>query len=87
MFNFSSAARRISAVFLLFTISGFIFSGCYSKQTAPTETQNPPSENILPDSENSDVAITSPNVNLANPLVISDKPEDVAMCSEINRIN
>ena len=82
MFNFFSADRRISTIFLLFIISGFIFSGCSSKQS--TDTENSQTENILPDSENSEVAITSPNINLANPLVISDKPEDVAMCAEIN---
>lgn len=83
MFNFTSAARRVSAAFLLFTISAFTFSGCYSKQSTQTETENSQSV-ILPDSENSGVEITSPNINLANPLVISQKPEDVAMCAEIN---
>ena len=82
MFNFFSANRRISTIFLLFIISGFTFSGCSSKQS--TETENSQTENILPDSENSEVAITSPNINLANPLVISEKPEDVAMCGKIN---
>lgn len=84
MFNFLPAAQRITAVFLLFTISVFNFSGCYSKQTTQSETENSQSETILPDSENSEVEITSPNVNLANPLVVSDKAEDVAMCNEIN---
>ncbi len=83
MFNFFSAAHRIPAVFLFFLISAIIFSGCYSKQTAPTETENTQT-NILPDTENSDVEITSPNINLANPLVVSEKPDDVAMCSQIN---
>ncbi len=83
MVNFLSAAQRISAVFLIFTISAFTFSGCYSKQSTQTESENQP-ETILPDAENSGVAITSPNVNLANPLVVSNKPEDVAMCGEIN---
>ena len=82
MFNFFSADRLIPAIFLLFIISGFTFSGCSSKQS--TDSENPQTENILPDAENSEVAITSPNINLANPLVISDKPEDVAMCAKIN---
>jgi len=84
MFNFLPAAHRITAVFLLFSFSVFNFSGCYSKQSTQTETENSQSENILPDSENSDVEITSPNINLAKPLVVSDKAEDVAMCNEIN---
>ncbi|MEO6588476.1 MAG: D-alanyl-D-alanine carboxypeptidase/D-alanyl-D-alanine-endopeptidase [Pyrinomonadaceae bacterium] len=82
MLNSLSAAQRISAFFLLFTISGFSFYGCYSKQS--TEPENPQTETILPDAENLEVEITSPNVNLADPLVISDKPEDVSMCNEIN---
>ncbi len=82
MFNFLSAKKYIPAVFLLFIISGLIFSGCSSNQS--TEPANTRTENILPDAENSEVPITSPNINLANPLVISDKPEDVAMCGEIN---
>lgn len=84
MFNFLPAAHRITAVFLLFTISIFSFSGCYSKQSTQSEPENSQSENILPDAENSEVEITSPNVNLANPLVVSEKAEDVAMCNEIN---
>ena len=82
MFNFFSARNYIPAVFLLFIISGFTFSGCSSKQS--TNTENTQTENILPDAENSEVPITSPNINLANPLVISDKPEDVAICVDIN---
>ena len=82
MFNFLSADRRIPIIFLLFLVSGFIFYGCSSKQS--TDTESPQTENILPDLENSEVAITSPNINLANPLVISEKPEDVAMCAKIN---
>jgi serine-type D-Ala-D-Ala carboxypeptidase/endopeptidase (penicillin-binding protein 4) len=83
MFNFFITAQRIPAVFLFFIISIFTFAGCSSKQS--TETENSQTENILPDSENSEVAITSPNINLANPLVVSDKPEDVAMCADINQ--
>ena len=84
MFNFLLCQRNIPVVFLLFLlISGFTLTGCSSKQS--TETENPQTENILPDAENSEVEITSPNINLANPLVISDKPEDVAMCGEHKR--
>ncbi|CAN5584701.1 D-alanyl-D-alanine carboxypeptidase/D-alanyl-D-alanine-endopeptidase [soil metagenome] len=82
MFNFFSAIRPFSAFFLFFTISVFSFLGCSSNQS--TDTENPQTETILPDSENSEVEITSPNVNLANPLVVSDKPEDVAMCRNVN---
>ena len=39
---------------------------------------------MLPDAENSLVEITTPNINLANPLVVSEKPEDVALCAKIN---
>lgn len=84
MFNFSPADARITAVFLFFIISVFNFSGCYSKQTTQSEPEKSQTEIILPDSENSQVEITSPNVNLAAPLVVSTKAEDVAMCNEIN---
>jgi D-alanyl-D-alanine carboxypeptidase/D-alanyl-D-alanine-endopeptidase (penicillin-binding protein 4) len=58
----------------------FISAGC-SGSTQKAE--------IIPDNDsqtetqpNFDVPV--PNINLTNPLVISNKPEDVAMCSEIN---
>lgn len=67
-------------IFSLILISLFI--SCSS--TSVKQVENSQSETILPDSENSDVEITSPNINLADPLVVSDKAEDVAMCNEIN---
>lgn len=83
MVNFSPADQRITAVFLVFIISAFTFSGCYSTQSTQTNTENPQPV-IMPDAENSGVEITNPNINLANPLVVSEKAEDVAMCAEMN---
>ncbi|HEX8250539.1 MAG TPA: D-alanyl-D-alanine carboxypeptidase/D-alanyl-D-alanine-endopeptidase, partial [Pyrinomonadaceae bacterium] len=62
-----------------------LFAGCYSKQTAeiPSNSSNQPPV-ILPDGQ-ADFSVPAPNINLANPLVISQKPEDVALCEKINR--
>jgi D-alanyl-D-alanine carboxypeptidase/D-alanyl-D-alanine-endopeptidase (penicillin-binding protein 4) len=78
MFYYSSAVNRLSVFFLL----TLIFTGCYSKQQADN-FQN--SSNVLPDARDSAFEVPAPNINLANPLVVSQKPEDAAMCGEINR--
>ena len=77
MLYYASAVRF--SVFFLLTL---IFTGCYSKQQSEN-FQN--ASNVLPDATESAFEVPAPNINLANPLVVSQKPEDVEMCAEINR--
>jgi serine-type D-Ala-D-Ala carboxypeptidase/endopeptidase (penicillin-binding protein 4) len=75
---FSLAGIHLLA-FLLFTLT---FSGCYSKPQ-PENSSN--SNIVLPDADESSFEVPAPEINLANPLVISQKPEDLALCEKINR--
>lgn len=62
----------------------FIFTGCHS--ISPTVTENAPVADAetkeLPDAQGFNVP--PGNINLANPLVASTRPEDVAICREVN---
>ncbi|HEY0458384.1 MAG TPA: D-alanyl-D-alanine carboxypeptidase/D-alanyl-D-alanine-endopeptidase [Pyrinomonadaceae bacterium] len=56
-------------------------AGCYSApQNAEVVANNTGAQ---PEAE-ADFNVPVPNINLTNPLVVSTRPEDVAMCSEIN---
>lgn len=77
MFNFSIAECRFTAIFLCFTI--LLFAGCRSEQ--PVVNQN--TENAVEDSPET-FDVSAPNINLSNPLVVSQKPEDVALCAKLN---
>lgn len=79
MFYSTDAARRFSAFFILTTT--LIFAGCGLK--AQTET-SADSSLVLPDSAESAFEVPAPNINLANPLIVSQRAEDVATCAEIN---
>ncbi len=58
----------------------FISNGCFNSQPNTEIVQPEQSE-----TENQrDFEIQPPNINLANPLVISQKPDDVALCNKIN---
>lgn len=85
MFYSTNAVSRFSAFFIftfIFT-AFFIFTGCRSNNETETAAQNQPPS--LPDNAAaSSFEIPAPNVNLANPLVVSQRPEDVATCAEIN---
>ena len=59
----------------------FVAAGCsfYSQKKAEVvPVQQSPNE------EATGFEVPPPNINLANPLVVSNKPEDAAMCAEIN---
>jgi hypothetical protein len=82
MCSFSSAVGRSSrAVFLLGLISILVFAGCSG--SAPVSEPEIPTPVILPD-ESSGVSIPNPDIDLAAPLVISERAEDVALCARIN---
>ena len=79
MFNFTNAVSRFSAFFILSAV--IIFSGCDQAQNAESpanQTVTFPAENETP------LEIPPPNINLANPLIVSEKPSDVAVCAQIN---
>ena len=80
MFSFTIAERRFPAIFLCLSL--LVFSGCSKTQTA----ENLPAAEspVLPDSTDPTFQIPATNINLANPLVVSQKPEDVAICAKIN---
>jgi D-alanyl-D-alanine carboxypeptidase/D-alanyl-D-alanine-endopeptidase (penicillin-binding protein 4) len=82
MFYFTDAVSRFSAFFILTIV--LIFTACGTKQQTGTATDASP---VLPEaaSDESAFEVPEPNINLANPLVVSQKPEDVATCREINR--
>ena len=65
----------------LFVLSLFLVSaGCFSstQQAEEVKTENAQTE------EQTGFDVPAPNINLTNPLVVSNRPEDVAMCAEIN---
>lgn len=76
-------SRNHLAIFFLIFIT--IFSGCRStnQQTQQQAENSPDQQVILPDGQ-ADFSVPAPNINLANPLVVSQKPEDVALCAKIN---
>lgn len=78
MFNFLVAELRFPAIFLCLVF--LLLAGCRS--TNQTEATN--SENLPETTGTADFSVPSPNINLANPLVVSKKPEDVALCAKIN---
>jgi D-alanyl-D-alanine carboxypeptidase/D-alanyl-D-alanine-endopeptidase (penicillin-binding protein 4) len=53
-------------------------TGCYSSNQT-NQTVQLPAQNEEPD-----FSVSAPNINLANPLIVSQKAEDVTMCAEIN---
>lgn len=85
MFNFTKDRLRFSVFFIASIF--FIFSGCRAiSQQAANPSSAPGSEQrVLPDSLQADFSVPQTNFNLANPLVISQKPDDVATCDKINR--
>ncbi len=64
----------------------FIFAACYRSQPSPSPQQ--PGSDDVPFSEPYSEAfpIPAPNINLAKPLQISDRAEDIADCAKINRL-
>jgi D-alanyl-D-alanine carboxypeptidase/D-alanyl-D-alanine-endopeptidase (penicillin-binding protein 4) len=78
MLFYSGIVNRFSLFFLLI----LIFTGCSSDQPS-ANMQNAAA--VLPDADESSFEVPEPNINLANPLVVSNKPEDVATCEKINR--
>ena len=72
---------KLARLFFLSLI--LISAGCSgSTQTAEvTKTEEPPT---AADGQTGAFDVPALNINLTSPLVISNKPEDVAMCSEIN---
>ncbi|MBS1796763.1 MAG: D-alanyl-D-alanine carboxypeptidase/D-alanyl-D-alanine-endopeptidase [Acidobacteria bacterium] len=57
-----------------------ITTGCFSAKQQAEEVK--PVDPTAADTAAFDVPV--PNINLTNPLVVSTRPDDVAMCSEIN---
>lgn len=64
---------KISLAFLLSLTLSACFSGSQTNQNEQTA-----------ETEEADFSVPSPNINLANPLVVSKRADDVAMCAEIN---
>lgn len=83
MFYLTNAVSCFSAFFIstfIFTAI-LLFTGCRSNNQTETAAQNQPS--VLPDAA-AEFEVPAPNINLANPLVVSQRPEDTATCAEIN---
>ena len=72
---------KVGSINVLIVTLVLIVAGCFSKQAAEN---SPDASLVLPDSAESSFEIPAPNINLANPLVVSQKPEDAAMCADIN---
>jgi D-alanyl-D-alanine carboxypeptidase/D-alanyl-D-alanine-endopeptidase (penicillin-binding protein 4) len=72
---------------LAFFLFALTFSGCYS--TSQQQAGNSSDSNgaaVLPDAGgDAPFEIPAPDINLANPLVVSQRAEDVALCEKINR--
>src|SRR5689334_7217805 len=79
---FTPASCRTAFLSLLIFIS--IFSGCKTwQQSSSTPAAN--QKLVLPEGENSGFPVTAEGINLAKPLEISTRPEDVALCDKINQ--
>lgn len=77
MFNFLVAGRRFTAIFLCLTF--LVSVGCRSNQ--PEVNQN---TQIVSEESADAFDVPAPNINLSNPLIVSQKPEDVALCAKLN---
>jgi D-alanyl-D-alanine carboxypeptidase/D-alanyl-D-alanine-endopeptidase (penicillin-binding protein 4) len=85
MFYLTNAVSRFSAFFILtFILSTLLFfTGCRSNNQTEIPAQNQPP--LFPENAaESAFEVPAPNINLANPLVVSQRPEDAATCAEIN---
>ena len=58
-----------------------IFTNC---RTAATDTSTNQNSNVA-DTASPTFSVPESNINLANPLVVSPRPDDVALCEKINR--
>ncbi|HVE56272.1 MAG TPA: D-alanyl-D-alanine carboxypeptidase/D-alanyl-D-alanine-endopeptidase, partial [Pyrinomonadaceae bacterium] len=76
-------SRKSSTIFVLstFLFSVLILNGCQSAETVNLTNQN----SIQDDANSAAFSVPEPDINLANPLVVSQKPEDVALCSNIKQ--
>ena len=76
-------SRTSSHFYLLTAISVFvlIFTNC---RTAATDTSTNQNSNVA-DTASPTFSVPESNINLANPLVVSPRPDDVALCEKINR--
>jgi D-alanyl-D-alanine carboxypeptidase/D-alanyl-D-alanine-endopeptidase (penicillin-binding protein 4) len=77
------SSRKSSTIFILsaFLFSVLIFSGCQSAETVNITNQN----SVQEDANSASFSVPEPDINLANPLVVSQKPEDVALCDAVKR--
>lgn len=84
MFYFSGDRSRFTVFFILSFL--LFFNGCsiQSKDEFPASSSNT-SPLVLPDEGEKDFDVPAPNINLANPLVVSQRPDDVALCENVNR--
>jgi serine-type D-Ala-D-Ala carboxypeptidase/endopeptidase (penicillin-binding protein 4) len=77
---FSFAGFHLVLFFLFLSI----LTGCRSNlSSSPQAEESPDQSVVLPDGR-ADFQIPTPSVNLANPLVVSQRPDDVALCRKIN---
>ncbi|MDQ3801540.1 MAG: D-alanyl-D-alanine carboxypeptidase/D-alanyl-D-alanine-endopeptidase [Acidobacteriota bacterium] len=74
---------------MAFFLLALTFSGCYStsqQQQAGNSSDSNGGAAVLPDAGgDAPFEIPAPDINLANPLVVSQRAEDVALCEKINR--
>ena len=83
MFYFSRDRLRFTVFFIL---SFFVFAGgCSIRSTDEFPKSQNTAPRILPDSDEKDFDVPATNINLSNPLVISQRPDDVALCEKVNR--
>lgn len=76
--------RNTIYVFLIFIF--LISASCRSTNEAVSGNRAAENSNVvLPDDQFGGFQVPSPDVNLANPLVVSQRPEDVGVCEKINK--
>ena len=76
-------SRKSNTIFILaaFLFSVLILNGCQSAETVNVTNQNSTED----DANSASFSVPEPDINLANPLVVSQKPEDVALCNNIKQ--
>lgn len=77
------SSRKSSTIFILaaFLFSVLILTGCQNAETVNLTNQTPTTD----DADTASFTVPEPDINLANPLVVSQRAEDVALCDAVKR--
>ncbi len=64
----------------------FILAACYHSQPSSSPQQPAPDDSSVSETYSEAFPIPAPNINLAQPLQVSNRAEDVSQCAKINQL-